>query len=304
LERSDAFLQGLRLRVRVTDRITRLTVTARLRTVAVVLASTPFDSRVAARALRDDGVVTIPGAFADAAPALADLVRRHVERRFGITEQDPSSWNRPCNGAISTRRFRHTERFDAVLAPPVRDVLDETFGTGVWTGPPSSARVLVTPPRRDAPWKVPNAFHFDVPLDRLAWPGDGVLLFSFLADTEPGGGGTCVVAGTHRLVDTFVGAHRDLPIDRRMNVFLRQQGDWLRQLVNQDDGDPDRAARCFNGVAVAGVPLRVIELTGKAGDVVVTHCYTLHSPSPNTSDRMRLMVSTAIGANGRGFYRP
>jgi hypothetical protein len=120
------------------------------------------------------------------------------------------------------------------------------------------------------------------------------LLFSFLSNVEPHGGGTCVVAGTHRLVDRFLFEHQNLPVQRRLGAFQRQQGEWLRQLVNEDDPDPRRSERCFAGTVVDGVPLRVIELTGAAGDVVITHLYTLHDGSPNTSPHMRLMLSTNI----------
>jgi hypothetical protein len=253
-----------------------------------------FDPRLMADVFRETGVVKIPGAFARDAPGLAELVRRHVQRRFGVVEADPSTWARHCDGAISTRRFRHPERFHAVVASPVRATLDEIFGVGAWTDASPRARVLVTPPRRDAHWQVPTGFHFDVPLDRPAWPGHGVLLFSFLAEVEPEGGGTCVVPGTHRLVDRFLAEHHNLPVEHRRDVFQRRQGEWLRQLVNEDDRDPDRSQRCFTGAVVEGVPLHVMELTGAPGDVVITHYYTLHASSPNTSTNMRLMLSTAI----------
>jgi hypothetical protein len=253
-----------------------------------------FDVGAAAAEFRDTGVIRVPGAFTEYAPALERSVREHVARRFGIVEDDPSTWTRRCDGAIATRRLRHTGRFAAVVAAPVRALLDEVFGPGGWSEP-SPARALVTPPCRDPSWTVPTGFHFDFPFDRPAWPGPGLLLFSFLADCEAGGGGTCVVPGTHRLVDAFLAAHADLPVDRRFGAFLRRQGEWLRQLVNDADADPARTARCFEGAEVGGVPLRVLELTGRAGDVIVTHGYTLHSPAPNTSTRMRLMLSTGIG---------
>jgi ectoine hydroxylase-related dioxygenase (phytanoyl-CoA dioxygenase family) len=254
------------------------------------------DPRVMADVFRETGVVKVPGAFAGDAPRLGELVRRHVQRRFGIVEADPSTWARRCDRAISVRRFRHPEHFHAVVAPEVRATLDEIFGAGAWTDASPRARVLVTPPRRHAEWLVPTGFHFDVPLDRPAWPGHGVLLFSFLAEVGPEGGGTCVVSGTHRLVDPFLAEYGNLPVERRRSSFLRQQGEWLRQLVNEDDRDPDRSQRCLTGAVVEGVPLRVMELTGAPGDVVITHDYTLHASSPNTSSNVRLMLSTAIGS--------
>src|SRR5687767_2102580 len=88
----------------------------------MVLAGIPANMSAAAMALREHGFVKIPGAFATHAPALAESVRRHVERRFGLVEADASTWRRAYHGAISTQRFRHTERFAAVVSSPVRAV--------------------------------------------------------------------------------------------------------------------------------------------------------------------------------------
>ena len=258
------------------------------------VSTSVFDPVVAAAQLRETGVVVVPGAFAADAHELAELARSHVARRFGIDEGDPSTWDRSCHGAIATKRFRQPARFDAVVAPPVRAVLDETFGPGGWRDGASN-RLLVTPPARSSSWSVPTGFHLDVPIGRPAWPGPGVLMFSFLADTPPGGGGTCVVPGTVRLIDGFLAEHGDLPIERRTDTFLRRQGEWLRQLVNEDDRRPDRTEQCLAGTMIGDVPVRVVELTGAAGDVVITHLYTLHSAAPNVLPRLRLMLSSAIG---------
>ena len=43
-----------------------------------------------------------------------------------------------------------------------------------------------------------------------------------------------------------------------------------------------------------GLPVRVVELTGRAGDVYVTHPWILHSIAPNASDTPRMMRSRFI----------
>lgn len=253
-----------------------------------------FDPVEAASTFRDTGVVRVPGAFADAAPDLAATVRRHVLRRFGVDEQDQSTWDRPCHGAISTKKFRHPDRFNAVFSPDVKAVLDEVFGTGQWQRP-AAARVLVTPPRSATEWSVPTGFHLDVPIDRPTWPGHGALLFSFLADAPVGAGGTCVMPGSHRLIGSRATVVEHLPVERRLPTILRSNGEWLRQIVNEDDCRPDRGDRYRTETRVGDVPLTVQELTGAAGDVVITHLYTLHAISPNTSTSLRLMLSTGVG---------
>jgi ectoine hydroxylase-related dioxygenase (phytanoyl-CoA dioxygenase family) len=42
------------------------------------------------------------------------------------------------------------------------------------------------------------------------------------------------------------------------------------------------------------VDLRVVELTGRAGDAYVMHCDTFHAAAPNTSDEPRMMATNVI----------
>lgn len=44
------------------------------------------------------------------------------------------------------------------------------------------------------------------------------------------------------------------------------------------------------GVVIRGVPVRVEELTGEAGDVIVMHPRLLHAVAPNTLDTPRMML--------------
>jgi ectoine hydroxylase-related dioxygenase (phytanoyl-CoA dioxygenase family) len=41
----------------------------------------------------------------------------------------------------------------------------------------------------------------------------------------------------------------------------------------------------------------VVEVTGRAGDVVLTHMQVSHSPSPNTTTRPRQMIGASFVAN-------
>ena len=49
--------------------------------------------------------------------------------------------------------------------------------------------------------------------------------------------------------------------------------------------------RLLDGEEVAGVPVRAVELTGEAGDVVIMHPWLMHNIAMNCSDRVRLMTS-------------
>ena len=122
-----------------------------------------------------------------------------------------------------------------------------------------------------------------------------VKLFAFFGEVGPEGGGTMILPGMHRVIDDYrrtlalgtgggmANWHRPL----RQHPFLAkllkggQMPDGGRSLVGQM-GD------------VKGVPVEVVELTGKPGDVVVTHLHVYHSASPNVASRPRQMLGKAI----------
>jgi hypothetical protein len=69
---------------------------------------------------------------------------------------------------------------------------------------------------------------------------------------------------------------------------------WLRGLWEPGHGG-DRIQRCLrDGTVVDGVPLRVIELTGEPGDVVVMHSDCFHAPAPNRRAEPRMMLTEMI----------
>jgi hypothetical protein len=65
---------------------------------------------------------------------------------------------------------------------------------------------------------------------------------------------------------------------------------WLQALSSRT-GD-DRTARFMT--LPDDAPLRVVELTGRAGDVVLTHPWLLHSPAPNCGTAPRFMRSMDV----------
>jgi hypothetical protein len=49
-----------------------------------------------------------------------------------------------------------------------------------------------------------------------------------------------------------------------------------------------------------GIPVRVAELTGQPGDVVLTHPWVLHSWSCNTGSSPRMMLTKNLYRRGLG----
>jgi len=154
------------------------------------------------------------------------------------------------------------------------------------------ALLLVTLPGQGAMgpvarWSVPRqVWHTDAP--RIAGPGvPGVIALGFLDRIAAGGGGTLFVAGSHRLLDAPGKELRSKAFKRALrkkpyfNVLLR-------------DDSAERTAFLAQAHRVQGVDVRLVELTGEPGDVVLADARLLHAPGPNVQPKPRLMV--------RGFF--
>jgi ectoine hydroxylase-related dioxygenase (phytanoyl-CoA dioxygenase family) len=56
------------------------------------------------------------------------------------------------------------------------------------------------------------------------------------------------------------------------------------------------------GTTIAGIDLRVVELTGAAGDAILFHPWLFHAPAPNRLATPRLMVGQNV-STARGGAR-
>jgi ectoine hydroxylase-related dioxygenase (phytanoyl-CoA dioxygenase family) len=72
---------------------------------------------------------------------------------------------------------------------------------------------------------------------------------------------------------------------------------WLRGLWKPGDGG-DRIQRYMNdGTIIDGVPLRVVELTGEPGDVILMHSDCFHAVAPNRLTEPRMMLTEMVAPN-------
>ena len=242
-----------------------------------------------------DGIVKVPGAFgADDAARMRDVLWGELARRHGMEREDRSTWTtlRPT-GLKSTKRHA---AYDAILGPPLRSALDDLLGADGWTEPPHQGQVLVTLPTGED-WSIPHRqWHtdvgFDLPADELV----AVKIWALIGDLEPGGGGTPQVAGSHRVIARHLQetAERDFTTIR--DQVLRSD-QWFRTLTDAND-NTDRMTRLMAEGDLDGLPVRVVELTGSAGDAYLTHPWILHSIAPNATDDPRVMRSRFIWKTG------
>jgi len=209
-------------------------------------------------------------------PAGASLLRAGEWQLRGLERDgDVAAGANLAKGAKRARALR--EVFTADLGETIQALLGaHSLAT---LGPPSLLFTL--PNARD--WTVPRRiWHVDLP--RLPLPGTpGIQAFAFLDDVAPGGGGTLVATGSHRLLNGL-GFVRSKHVKRALK---REQ--WFRDLFGDDC--EDRLRFMGRGGRVGDVDVQVAELHGKAGDVALTDIRLLHTLAPNTADVPRMMAT-------------
>ena len=106
---------------------------------------------------------------------------------------------------------------------------------------------------------MPTGWHVD--FARLAsGQRPGVQLFAFLDMVEPRGGGTLVLAGSHRLLNI-----RRFLRNADIRRLLRREA-FFAELY--DEASADRAQLMLRIGIVGDVPLEVVELAGAPGDLI------------------------------------
>jgi hypothetical protein len=245
-----------------------------------------------------DGWVKLAGAFSiDEARSMQTALWGELGHKYGMRPDEPATWTTITpTGLKNTKRNR---RFDAILGAPLREALDQLLGVERWRPPKQWGNVLVNMPEPGS-WRVPHRlWHSDFGYDdhfRLD-PPFAVKVWALFDDVEPGGAGTPQLLGSHRVVEGWLRRHRTETRDYSAvrNKIMRSDP-WLQSL-GTDDGDPGRNERFMvDGGVVEGVPVRVAECTGAAGDVYVTHGWVFHTLATNHATRPRMMRSA-------GFYR-
>jgi hypothetical protein len=238
-----------------------------------------------------DGVVRLDGVVpADLVAAAQTAVRRPLEAagfwRDGAWRLDALPrpvW--PDHGVRTAKTIgnKHPELEALMEAPAIRTVVDELLeGREIDRRIYPRPQVLFTLPNAEQ-WMMTTGWHTDAPRLASRRPA-GVQVFTFLDHVAPRGGGTLVIAGSHRLLNdgqflTAKHVHRLLGRE----PFFRQL--WTKRPIPWADD-----AELPSG-AIDNLPLRVMELTGAPGDAWLMDLRTLHNGAPNAGDHPRLMVT-------------
>jgi hypothetical protein len=227
---------------------------------------------------------------------MVDSFWSFVRERLEVEREDPETWSRVLPSRV--RRLRDRDGFAAMASLRVRALLDALLGAGAWREPDHWGQLLFLRATWQGRWNVPHqSWHFDFP---PALSGDlpGVQLFAFLDRVLPRGGGTQVIAGSHRLV-ARLRAEGGLLRSRDARKRLRHEVPWLRDLFSPGPGD-DPALReerfMRSSGEVDGIELRVVELAGEPGEVIAMHPFVLHAGTSNHTERARLVLTERIRA--------
>jgi ectoine hydroxylase-related dioxygenase (phytanoyl-CoA dioxygenase family) len=244
------------------------------------------------------GIVRLTGVFDQAAATLmCSRIWEDLHARYGTAPAAPESW--PTVQPTGFQALSRAGAFDAVAGAGLVAALDTLLGTHGWQRPRHWGVPLVTFPSRTAPWDVPHAqWHLDFPACSAGPDLVGLRVLAFLAPVRPHGGGTVVLVGSHRLVRSVIA--RCDPHARVHSAEVRrmfaQSAPWLRDLLAPAAPDaPERIQRFMDeGAEIDGAHVRVVELTGAPGEVIIMHPWVLHAPAANCGTMPRFMVSESI----------
>ena len=241
---------------------------------------------------REFGWMRVPQAF-DAGAAAA-------MRQAGIHRDQPSTWTveRPPH----LQRLKKDPAFRAVGSKALLAAIDAVLEGRAYDVPSDWGALFLAFPS-DADWGVPaRGWHVDANYTSPLWPTGGVKTHALLGDILPRGGGTQIVSGSHRLVHAWF-QENPAPAGARSADLrkLLQLHPYIRDL--HLEADPRvRIARFVEQVeTVDGVPLQVIENTGRAGDVILLHPLVLHVAAPNTSSEPRFLLSGGVTTDMWGW---
>jgi hypothetical protein len=237
-----------------------------------------------AEAYAREGVVRLPGA-----------IPRHDIEAMAATLRHKLA-DRPQQTARPSKLSSKAGEFNAMGSPAVRSVFDALLGA--WEEPATWGLPLVSLHTGESRWDVPRE-HWHIDLG--ARPGGHLRLarvFAFLAPSRPGGGGTGYIAGSHRLIQAlFEETGHALP-SAQARQRLEARSPWFAALSSRQDKGERIRRFMEDGDELDGVPVRVCEMLGDPGDVILMHPLMLHAPTANVLTTPRMMLTQFVYGRG------
>jgi hypothetical protein len=181
---------------------------------------------------------------------------------------DPRTWRR---GGTQIEDILREGPIDDLFTPRFTQSIDDLAGAGRWwTRRDGFGWVVLRFPGHAAPWRPPSSgWHVDG-IDfhhHLRSPEQGLVGIELFSDIEPGGGGTVLRVGSHRVIARLLGASEP---DGLSYARLRGLSEELRELP-------------------------AVETTGRAGDVLWMHPFMVHARGPNVRSTVRVASNRCVG---------
>ena len=258
----------------------------------------------------DHGWVKLEEAFPhqqtlEAQDAIWEFMR---EKGFDVYRDQPAGWTEPL---IHIKDSFRDPRTDALLNERWREAVEDLVGKGRW--------VMRDQPMSFGWWPVnfinPEIKQWTVPKVGWHWDGQhfhhhvdapeqGLLMIALFSDIESQGGATCVLENSHHLVARYlqacepdgvalsdgVKAVRDENPQMRLLAGLDEMPDEERNKYFMEDGWVDEQS---------GKRIKVIEATGKAGDIYLLHPFMFHSRSDKVLGEPRFICNWTAQLNQR-----
>jgi ectoine hydroxylase-related dioxygenase (phytanoyl-CoA dioxygenase family) len=246
------------------------------------------------RALEERGLVRVPGVIPRGqVEDMADQLWSELTRKHGIRRRDPGTWRTERPADFKSLQARDV--FKGMASPRLVAILDDLLGRERWVRPRHWGQPLVCFPRSYGRWDVPHqSWHLDLPADPRAQHSRVGRMFAILAPLAAKGGGTLVVTGSHRIVQTLVDERGFEQCSGEVRKRLKAKHRWFRELMSSDR-DRERIARFMNApTEIDGVAVQVEEMTGEPGDLFLMHPAALHAAAPNALAAPRLVLAQFV----------
>ncbi len=240
---------------------------------------------------------------ADDAAAMCDVICAGLAKA-GILRKDASTWTKERPEHL--QHMKSDPVFRAIGSARTVAAIDEALDGQQWQMPSDwGAFFLQFPARRE--WSVAaTGWHLDGDYTGKLSPPCGVKVHAMLTDVGPRCGGMNILSGSHRLVHQWFRERAPAPGTKGAQFRKSlQKHPYLRDLYTA--GDPAaRIARIHERTEeVDGVPLRVVENTSSAGDVILMHSLLLHAPpAAHTGTKPRFLLNKDIDMRYSGTDVP
>jgi hypothetical protein len=263
--------------------------------------------------LRTLGILRLRGAVEpDHAARCRDALWRALAAAGGVVRDDPSTWGRIESTLV--KPLAGEPDFAFAPLPRLSAVLSRLL-PGPTIRPKTGGLFFLSPP-------TPPSEAWSLPRGRWHWDGRpepssvAFMTFTILAPLARRHGGTLFVAGSHHLVRRFYAelpdADADAPTRKLKPRFLRRHP-WMAALQAAQPGSDELVAAMMDRSFIAeGQELRIVDIHGEPGDVILVAWAMVHSAPAHIgpAPRMVHMCSTsarwgeAASAAGSADSRP